>query len=176
MTAIDNLGEAEMTPIPPRPSTLTIKDGATRGRESLWDDEGRMPPKVSVEPGDGVNRFLLCSLVSRTAKAVKARAERAGERLPMAAIVKSVLHSYSSAAKREPGVLAGSALDLERLGRLIENVMKEEVRRYAQEVVKDNRSRLAHANRLGDEVRIKTETEALERALASSRKLNTEFK
>jgi hypothetical protein len=138
-------------------------------------DEARIPQKISTEPIDGVNRFLLCSLVSRTAKLVKARAERAGERLPMPAIVKSVLHSYNSAAKRSPGILAGPTLNLEHLRSLLEEVMKEEVRRYAQEVVKNSRVRLAQANRVGDEARIKSETESLERALASSSRLNSEF-
>lgn len=176
MTTVDNLidtSKSEMTT--PQLSTLPISERLTESREALRDED-RIEPKISTEPGDGVNRFLLCSLVSRTAKLVKARAERAGERLPMPAIVKGVLHSYQSAAKRSPGILSGSSLNLESLKKLLEGVMKEEVRRYGQEEVRDKRERLAQANRLGDEARIKTETEALERALASRKRLAAEFK
>jgi hypothetical protein len=179
MTTSDGLidtSRAEITTRAPQLSMPSISERLTESREALRDDEVRISPQISNEPGEGVNRFLLCALVSKTARLVKARAERAGERLPMPAIIKSVLRSYQSAAKRSPGALAGSLLNPESLKKLLEDVMKEEIRRYGQEVVKTSQARLAQANKLGDEARIKTETEALERAVLSRKRLAAEFK
>jgi hypothetical protein len=156
-------------------SAAAVAEPAIETREPIGSDGVRISLGVSTEPGEGVNRFLLCTLVSASAKHIKVRADRIGERLPMASIIKSVLRSYQSAAKLQPGLLTGSALNQAGLRSLIEQVMKEEIRHHAQARVAHNRARLTQASKLGDEVRIKAETEGLELAIASRNRLTTEF-
>lgn len=117
------------------------------------------------EVGDQVNRFLLCALVSESAKRVKIAAEKIGESLPMTMVVRGVLRSYRSAAKDEYGPLANPEPDIAGLRRLNEKVLKDEVARHSLDRVKNSETRLAHAKRLGDDTRIKVEKEGLERAI-----------
>jgi len=154
---------------------LAAAEKAGKTQQSFWRDEARIPHTVSSRPGDGVNRFLLCTLVSKSAKQIKARAESAGERLPMAAIIKRVLYSYKEAAKEHPLLLSGPAINMASLRKLIDEIMREEIKRHAQEIIKNSQARLVQANRLGDEARIKSETEALERSLESRNRLSREF-
>jgi hypothetical protein len=123
-----------------------------------------------------INRFLFCVLVSKSAKQIKSRAEQAGETLPMAAVVRRLLRSYRLAAKETPGLLAGLEFQLPNAASLNEKILKEEIRRSAQERVKDNEARLARAHRLGDETGIKAEQEALRHAIANRDRLVGEFK
>ena len=120
------------------------------------------PPR---EAGDQVNRFLLCVLVNESSKQIKARAGRDGERLPMSRIVRGVLRSYRLAAMDRGGPLAGSTVDIAGLQQLNETVLKDEMRRFALERVSDSQARLARAERLGDDARIKAERTELEHAI-----------
>jgi hypothetical protein len=145
-----------------------IKDSASRGE--------LVPQMVSRKSGDEVNRFLLCSLVSKSAKRIKARIERQGERLPMSAIMKGVMRSYQLAAAEQPDLFAGPTINRASLANLVEKIFKDEIKRHSQDIVRTNQARLVQANRIGDEERIKAETEALERALKSRNQIARELK
>ncbi|MFY9574944.1 MAG: hypothetical protein WAV20_26370 [Blastocatellia bacterium] len=117
------------------------------------------------DAGDQVNRFLLCTLVSESSKRIKARAEKAGEPLPLAMIVRGVLRAYRVAASDKGGPLAGADLDMPGLQKLNEKVLKSEIDRHTRERVKNSEAKLARAERLGDETRIKAERSGLELAV-----------
>jgi hypothetical protein len=117
------------------------------------------------DSGDQVNRFLLCTLVSESSKRIKASAERAGESMPLATIVRGVLRAYRVAASERGGPLAGPELDVPGLTRLNDTVLKGEIARHTRERVKNSEARLARAERLGDDSRIKAEKGELELAL-----------
>ncbi len=132
--------------------------------------------RTQREVGDQVNRFLLCALVSESAKRVKVGAEKIGESLPMTMIVRGVLRSYRLAAKDEYGPLAKPEPDIAGLRILNEKVLKDEVARHSLERVKNSETRLAHAKRLGDDTRIKVEKEGLERAVELRDRLTDQFR
>jgi hypothetical protein len=117
------------------------------------------------DAGDQVNRFLLCTLVSESSKRIKASAEKAGESMPLAMIVRGVLRAYRVAASDKEGPLAGLELDIAGLKRLNERVLKGEIARHTRERVKNSEARLARAERLGDDTRIKAEKGELELAI-----------
>jgi hypothetical protein len=121
--------------------------------------------RVERDAGDQVNRFLLCTLVSESSKRIKASAERAGESMPLATIVRGVLRAYRVAAAEKDGPLSGPDLDIVGLKRLNEKVLKGEIARHTREKVKNSEARLARAERLGDDSRIKAEKGELELAI-----------
>nr|ALS90731.1 MetaGeneMark_Unknown Function [uncultured bacterium] len=123
------------------------------------------------ESGDQVNRFLLCSLISESAKQIKARANRAGEALPMATIVRGVMRAYRVAAKDKNGPLSQTDLDMPGLNRLNDKILKDEILSHSRARVKNGETRLAHAERIGDSVRIKSEQESLDRAIEQRNQL-----
>ena len=92
------------------------------------------------EVGDHVNRFLLCALVSESAKRIKTSAGKMGETLPMTMIVRGVLSSYLRAAKDKYGPLAGPDLDIDGLRRLNAHVLSDEIARHSQERAKNGSS------------------------------------
>jgi hypothetical protein len=122
-------------------------------------------PRHERDAGDQVNRFLLCTLVSESSKRIKASAERAGESMPLATIVRGVLRAYRVAAADKDGPLAGPELDISGLARLNDKVLKGEIARHTRERVKNSEARLARAERLGDDSRIKAEKGELELAI-----------
>lgn len=122
-------------------------------------------PRHERDAGDQVNRFLLCTLVSESSKRIKASAERAGESMPLATIVRGVLRAYRVAAADKEGPLAGAELDVSGLARLNDRVLKGEIARHTRERVKNSEARLARAERLGDDSRIKAEKGELELAI-----------
>jgi len=108
---------------------------------------------------------LLCTLVSESSKRIKASAERAGESMPLAMIVRGVLRAYRVAAADKDGPLAGPELDISGLARLNDKVLKGEIARHRRERVKNSEARLARAERLGDDSRIRAEKGELELAI-----------
>ncbi|MEK6301755.1 MAG: hypothetical protein AABO41_13675 [Acidobacteriota bacterium] len=118
------------------------------------------------EAGDQVNGFLLCTLISESAKRIKMNAERAGESLPMTMIVRAVLRSYRIAAKDKYGPLSGPELDVAGITLLNDKVLKDEIARHTRDRVRNSEMRLAHAEGLGDDARIKVEKDGLEHAIA----------
>ncbi|HSO74079.1 MAG TPA: hypothetical protein VLU47_04515 [Blastocatellia bacterium] len=136
--------------------------------------EGTRPSVPERESGDQVNGFLLCTLVSESAKRIKASAERAGESLPMTMVVRAVLRSYRLAAKDKYGPLSNPELDIEGIALLNEKVLKDEIARHSRDRVKTSEMRLAHAEGLGDDSRIKAEKDGLEQAIEVRDRLGRE--
>jgi hypothetical protein len=130
---------------------------------------------VQREAGDQVNRFLLCALVSESAKRIKVSAEKAGAILPMTMVVRGVLRSYRLAAKDRNGPLTEPELDIAGLRRLNEKVLKDQIALHTRDRVKNSETRLAHAVRLGDDARIKVEKDGLEQAIESRDRLAKRF-
>jgi hypothetical protein len=95
------------------------------------------------ESGDQVNRFLLCSLVSASAKRIKASAQRAGESIPMTSIVRAVLRSYRLAAKDKHGPFAQPEVDIGGLTGLNKRVLDDEIARQLPGRTRDAEARPA---------------------------------
>jgi hypothetical protein len=154
-------------------------DVSTRGRAPKTGEklaltrrsEAVEPSRGERDAGDQVNRFLLCTLVSESSKRIKASAERAGESMPLAMIVRGVLRAYRVAASDKEGPLSGPDLDISGLKRLNEKVLKGEIARHTRERVKNSEARLARAERLGDDTRIKAEKGELELAIEARTRL-----
>ena len=154
-------------------------DVSTRGRAPKAGEklaltrrsEAGEPTRSERDAGDQVNRFLLCTLVSESSKRIKASAERAGESMPLAMIVRGVLRAYRVAASDKEGPLSGPDLDISGLKRLNEKVLKGEIARHTRERVKNSEARLARAERLGDDTRIKAEKGELELAIEARTRL-----
>jgi hypothetical protein len=127
-------------------------------------------PRVVRETGDEINRFLLCVLVSKSAKQIKQTAQNSGEYLQTTAIVRGVLQSYRLAAKEDPSLLSGSG-NLGHLGKLNGRILKEQINSSVRERVKDSKKRLSRANRAGDETGIKAAKEELARDIADQDRL-----
>jgi hypothetical protein len=127
------------------------------------------------EAGDQVNRFLLCALVSESAKRIKTKAAQTGESLPMAAVVRGVLRAYRVAAKDEHGPLSQATPDFRGLERLNRKVLHDEITRHARDRVKTSEASLARARRFGDDARIKAEAEKLVHAIALRDRLAEEY-
>lgn len=138
---------------------------AKAGDKASARGESGDAPRHERDAGDQVNRFLLCTLVSESSKRIKASAERAGESMPLATIVRGVLRAYRVAAADKEGPLAGPELDIPGLTSLNDKVLKGEIARHTRERVKNSEARLARAERLGDDSRIKAEKGELEIAL-----------
>jgi hypothetical protein len=150
-------------------SSATV-DGSSRARapktaEKQARGEAAANSRSERDAGDQVNRFLLCTLVSESSKRIKASAERAGESMPLAMIVRGVLRAYRVAAADKNGPLAGPELDIPGLASLNDKVLKGEIARHTRERVKNSEARLARAERLGDDSRIKAEKGELEHAI-----------
>jgi hypothetical protein len=125
--------------------------------------------------GDQVNRFLLCALVSESAKRIKTRAARTGESLPMAAVVRGVLRAYRVAAKDQHGPLSQATPDYAGLEGLNKKVLRDEITRHARDRVKNSEASLARARRFGDDTKVKAEADKLEHAIALRDRLVEEF-
>ncbi|MBI3651702.1 MAG: hypothetical protein HY231_11850 [Acidobacteria bacterium] len=78
---------------------------------------------VQREAGDQINCYMLCTLVSKSAKRIKISAERAGVFLPMTLVTRSVLRSYRLAAKDKDGPLATSNPDIKDLANLNQKIL-----------------------------------------------------
>ncbi len=155
-------------------STIRAGKGSAEGRSPASDsasEESTNLPMALRESGDQVNRFLLCSLIAESAKQIKARANRAGEALPMATIVRGVMRAYRVAAKDKNGPLSQTDLDMPGLNRLNDKILKDENLSHSRARVKNGETRLAHAERIGDSMRIKSEQESLDRAIEQRNQL-----
>lgn len=102
------------------------------------------------ESGDEVNRFLLCTLVNDASRHIKARAERAGDTLPMSAIVRGVLRSYRMEATDRDGPLADAVLDIAAIQRLNAKVLGSEIARHDRNRAKGTESKAARTERPSD--------------------------
>jgi hypothetical protein len=103
-------------------------------------------------------------------------AEKSGESLPMTMVVRGVLRAYRLAAKDKYGPLAEPDLDITGLMSLNEKVLRDEIARHSRDRVKNSETRLAHAERLGDDTRVKAEKDGLEHAIALRDRLTREYR
>jgi uncharacterized membrane protein YccC len=99
---------------------------------------------ASAQVGEHVNRFLLCTLVSRTAREIRAAAERNGERLSLLTITRDVLRSAlrGESLGRESPVTSASGLDP-----FDEDALIDEIGRQLQERISPGQANGAEALR-----------------------------
>jgi hypothetical protein len=86
--------------------------------------ENNQKAAVEREAGDHLNVFMLCTLVNKSAKQIKARAERKGTYLPMTGVLRRVLGAYRLAAKDKKGPLATSNPDMNGLADLNRQILQ----------------------------------------------------
>jgi hypothetical protein len=79
---------------------------------------------VQREAGDHLNVFMLCTLVNKSAKQIKAGAEKRGAYLPMTSVLRKVLSAYRLAAKDKHGPLASSNPDVQGLADLNRQILR----------------------------------------------------
>ena len=79
---------------------------------------------VQRETGDHLNVFMLCTMVNKSAKQIKASAERKGAYLPMTHVLRRVLSAYRLAAKDKTGPLASSNPDINGLADLNKQILQ----------------------------------------------------
>lgn len=157
-------------------SRNVIIDGqGAEKRVSGIQDQTVKASRAQREAGDQVNRYLLCALVSESAKLIKASAEKIGESLPMTMIVRGVLRSYRQAAKDRNEALAEPELNMASLRTLNKKVLRDEVARHSRDRVRDSERQLAHAKKLGDDTRIKSVKDGLEHAIELRDRLAKKF-
>ena len=128
--------------------SIVARVSPSRSERLLATDPGNSLERR--ESGDEVNRFLLCTLVNSASRRIKARAERAGDSLPMSAIVRGVLRSYRLAATDKDGPLADAVLDIDALQRLNAKVLGSEMARHDRDRAKGSESKTARTERPGD--------------------------
>jgi len=94
--------------------------------------------------GEHMNRFPLCTLVSRTAREIQAVAERNGERLSLLTVIRDVLRSFlrGESVKRELPATSASGLDL-----FDEDALIDEIGRQLQKRISPGRANGAEALR-----------------------------
>jgi hypothetical protein len=92
---------------------------------------------ASGQVGEHLNRFLLCTLVSRTARQIRDAAERNGERLSLLTVTREVLRSAlrGESLEREPPVTPASGLDP-----FDEDALIDEIGRQLQERISPGRA------------------------------------
>lgn len=88
------------------------------------------------EIGDQVNSFMLCVLISKSAKRIKVRAENMGVSLPLSIITRSIQRAYQLAAKDENGPFVDSRPNLAKLMKLNDKILRDEIKRQTQIIVK----------------------------------------
>ena len=131
--------------------------------------------RIQREAGDQVNRFLLCALVSKSAKLITRSAADAGEPVTMTMVVRGVLRSYRLAAADRYGALAEPEPDLDGLRRLNAKVLQDELARHSKDRVKTSERLLVRAKQLGDDTIIKAERDRLQQAIEVRDRLAKKF-
>ncbi len=146
-TAVNNPVIAALSKLPKG----ALKAPATK--PPISPDESTDASHHLRETGDQVNGFMLCALVSQSAKRIKGRAERVGVSLPMSIITRSVLNAYLIAAKDHDGPFTNAEPNLVMIRSLNEQVLQEVLARQSRERLNNNRAQPAQANRFGDDGR-----------------------
>jgi hypothetical protein len=125
----------------PDPTAVVIRPAAASGVV----ETGALPDQR--EAGDQVNGFLLCALVSDSAKRLKTRAHRAGISLPMTVVTRFVLRAYRLSATDDFGPFATAALDIPMLRRMDAKILEDIIAYQSVEKSKNDlakRARSAH--------------------------------
>ena len=147
-------------------STNVIKDAILDAPPVLADAGGAIPdptalvinpaPRLAVEAGglpdqreagDQVNGFLLCTLVSDSAKRLKTRARRAGISLPMTVVTRFVLRAYRLSASDHFGPFATTTIDIPMLRRMDAKILDDI---FAYQSVEKSKNDLAKRARSGN--------------------------
>ena len=84
----------------------------------------------------------------------------------MTMVVRAVLRSYRIAARDKYGPLSSAELDVAGITLLNDKVLKDEIARHTRDRVRNSEIRLAHAENVGDDARIRVEKDGLEHAIA----------
>jgi hypothetical protein len=100
-----------------------IEAKAGKKQAPIPSEESLQEALLQREAGDQINSFMLCVLVSKSAKRIKAGAEAKGVFLPMTRVVRSVLRSYRLVAKDKNGPLSTSNPDINELGSLNKKIL-----------------------------------------------------
>jgi hypothetical protein len=174
-TVILDEGDGKIAILHSDPQISAVDQQAVEPRALDIPSQAANDSRIQREAGDQVNRFLLCTLVSKSAKLITRSAANAGEPVPMTMIVRGVLRSYRLEAADRYGALAAAEPDLAGLRRLNEKVLRDETARHSRDRVKTNEKHLAHAKRLGDDTRIKTAKDDLVHAIELHDRLAKKF-
>ena len=129
------------------PNRAIEKQTVADQTEAMLSEAGNAS-RFQREIGDHVNRFLLCALVSESAKHIKASAMKMGQPVPMTMIVRGVLTSYRLAATDKYGPLAGPDLNIDGLSSLNATILRNEIERHSREKVKESEMRASNEKRL----------------------------
>jgi hypothetical protein len=114
--------------------------GKSKSRKAVpSSDEPSDLNQLHRESGDQVNGFMLCALVSQSAKRIKVRAERVGASLPLSMITRSILNAYLLAAKEEDGPFTNAKPDLLKIRQVDEKVLQELLVRHSRDRATRNR-------------------------------------
>jgi hypothetical protein len=109
-------------------------------------EAGKVGLPEQREAGDQVNGFLLCTLVSESAKRIKTRARRTGISLPMTIITRFVLRAYRLAATDHFGPFSTAALDVPVLHGLDAKILNDVLAYLSVEKVKNDLAKRAKAS------------------------------
>ena len=137
------------------------KDRIAEPKKKERNEKIRLPEQ---NIGGRVNRFLLCSIVSQSARRLKST--QSSESASVTMVGRRVLKSYMKAAMEIGGPLADSVPDIARLGALNKKIVEDEVLGQAQNRVDEIRGRHGESRRSGDEARIKSDQNSLANAIA----------
>jgi hypothetical protein len=148
-------------------------DSPARETDSVkrTSDEIAITSVSQIETASRVNRFLLCAVVSESAKRIKVRAEKMGESLPITMIVRSFLRSYRAEDGCRPP--QGSDPDTTNLRDLRDKVLRNEIERTSTDRIQTSKGRLAQAARRGDDAAIEAERDILEQTVKRLDQLTT---
>jgi len=142
-------------------AVTTLTETVEEPRKKERHEKIRLPEQ---NIGGKVNRFLLCSIVSQSARRLKST--QSGETASVTMVGRRVLKSYMKAAMEIGGPLADSVPDIARLGALNKRIVEDEVLCQAQKSVEEIRGRHGESRRSGDEARIKSDQSSLANAIA----------
>ncbi|HZS45623.1 MAG TPA: hypothetical protein VFC63_11005 [Blastocatellia bacterium] len=120
---------------------------------------------VEKPTGGPVNRYLLCSLVSQSARRIMFSGLH-GHSSSVTTIGRRVLRSYLKASLDTDSPLTDAHFDLTRLGLLNKRIIEEELIGQAQQRVEDSRGRHTELKRTGTETETRIEQNELTKAIA----------
>jgi len=165
-SAVTTISENDQNTAAKQSSTTASSDLTNKAadpKKKLRHETVRLP---ETHVGGRINRFLLCSIVSQSARRLKASRSQSNESASVTMIGRGVLRSYLKAALDVDGPLADSIPDIARLGLLNKRIVEDQVLGQAQKRVEEIRVRQGESRRSGDETRIKSDQSSLLNAIA----------
>ncbi|HZS45630.1 MAG TPA: hypothetical protein VFC63_11040 [Blastocatellia bacterium] len=144
-------------------SPLSVDSAKTGQQKPQKSPEAVRQPENHSE--GRVNRFLLCSLVSQSARVLKTSSLHS-QSSSVTMIGRKVLRAYLKVSMDAECPLSDSTLDLTRLGLLNKKIVEDELMAQAQKRVDECRVRHTESKQSLDEAKIKVEQGGLSRAIA----------